>query len=172
MVPVYLQERISAEMPRFYAHLPRKDDGQIWQPRTGPSEAALRLRRAVQDRLAQYTLPGVAVPLAEIGWMKKPPVAMCDEQHAYDDDAWGNRKEDIKDCAFEIIGVRKWLERYTLIASVYTDAANQPPDFLLLKYVLDPADYGLTDLPCPPNGKSLAENRLPLSLGGDDDIPF
>ena len=67
MVPVYLEERDRAEVPRFYAHLPKKDDEHTWQPRTGPSEEALRLRRAVQERLELHAPPGGPVPDAEIG---------------------------------------------------------------------------------------------------------
>ena len=172
MVPVYLQERIGAEMPRFYAHLPKKDDRHTWQPRTGPSEAALRLRRAVQDRLERHAPPGAVVPIAEIGWMKKPPVAMCDERHAYENDEWGNREDEIMECAFEIIGVRNWLGRYTLMAGVYTEADDQPPDFLLLRYVLDPQDYDLENLPRPPGGDSVAQNRTVRFSTADEDIPF
>ncbi len=174
MIPVYLQERISMEIPRFYAHLPKKDDRHTWQPRTGPSEAALRLRRAVQDRLDRYVPPGAVAPIAEIGWMKNPPVVMCDERHAYDADEWGNPEDEITECAFEIIGVRNWLGRYTLMAGVYTEADDQPPDFLLLQYVLNPQDYGLESLPQPPVGDSLAQIRKAghFTASGDDDIPF
>ncbi|HEV3319614.1 MAG TPA: hypothetical protein VG053_07780 [Solirubrobacteraceae bacterium] len=174
MIPVYLHERISAEVPGFYAHLPKKDDKHTWQPRTGPSEEALRLRRAVQERLERYAPPGGPVPTAEVGWMKNPPLAMCDERHAYGYDEWGNREDEIQQCAFEIIGVKNWLGRYTLIAGVYTQAEDQPPDFLLLKYVLNPTDYELEDLPMPPGGDSIAQNHqnfTPASAG-DDDIPF
>lgn len=171
MIPVYLQERITAEVPGFYAHLPKKDDKHTWQPRTGPSEEALRLRRAVQEHLERYAPPGSPVPVAEIGWMKNPPLAMCDERHAYEYDEWGNREEVIKECAFEIIGVKNWLSRYTLIAGVYTLAEDQPPDFLLLRYVLNPTDYGLQDLPLPPGGDSMAQNRR-IGTVSDEDIPF
>lgn len=174
MVPVYLTERISSEMPGFYAHLTKKDDKHGWQPRTGPSEEALRLRRAVQDRLERYSPPGGPIPTAEIGWMKNPPVAMCDRRHAYATDEWGNRENDIMECAFEIVAVRNWLGRYTLIAGVHTQADDQPPDFLLLKYVLNPQDYELDDVPLPPGGDSLAQNRVASAFTGvaDDDIPF
>ena len=84
---------------------------------------------------------------------------MCDERHAYDLDEWGNRDDEIRECAFEIIGVKNWLGRYTLIAGVYTQADDQPPDFLLLKYVLNPTDYELEDMPLPPGGDSIAQNR-------------
>lgn len=172
MIPVYLQERISAEVPGFYAHLPKKDDEHTWQPRTGPSEEALRLRRAVQERLERYAPPGGPVPTAQIGWMKNLPPAMCDERHAHEYDRWGSPEDEIKACAFEIIGVKNWLGRYTLIAGVYTRAEDQPPDFLLLKYVLDPRDYELEDLPLPPGGDSIAENRRDHSRMADEDIPF
>lgn len=174
MIPVYLQERITAEVPGFYAHLPKKDDKHTWQPRTGPSEEALRLRRAVQERLERHAPPGGPVPVAEIGWMKNPPVAICDERHAYDHDDWGNRDDEIRECAFEIIGVKGWLGRYTLIAGVYTQAEDQPPDFLLLKYVLNPTDYELEDMPLPPGGDSIAQNRKSFApaSASDDDIPF
>jgi hypothetical protein len=172
MIPVYLQERISAEVPGFYAHLPKKDDKHTWQPRTGPSEEALRLRRAVQEHLERYAPPGGLVPIAEVGWMKNPPLAMCDERHAYGHDEWGNLEDEIQECAFEVIGVKNWLGRYTLIAGVYTQAEDQPPDFLLLKYVLNPTNYELEDLPLPPSGDSIAQNRKLASASLDDDIPF
>jgi hypothetical protein len=173
MVPVYLRERIASDAPRFYAHLPKKDDKHAWQPRTGPSEEALRLRRAVQDRLRERAPSGALVASAEIGWMKNAPPAMCDEDHAYEQDEWGNR-EDLKQSAFEVIVVREWLGRYTLIAGVFTKAEDQPPDYLLLQYVLSPEDYGLEGLPKPPSGYSLAQNaENPFAPGvADDDIPF
>lgn len=166
MIPVYLQERIRAEVPGFYAHLPKKDDKHTWQPRTGPSEEALRLRRAVQEHLERYAPPGGPVPTAEVGWMKNPPLAMCDERYAYDHDEWGSLEDEIKECAFEIIGVKNWLGRYTLIAGVYTQAEDQPPDFLLLKYVLNPTDYELEDTPLPPGGESIAQNQSSLRDSG------
>jgi len=173
MVPVYLQERLTAEAPGFYAHLPKKDDAHVWQPRTGPSEEALRLRRAVQDRLESHAPPGGSVPVAEIGWMKNPPPAMCDEDYAFENDDWGNRTDEIKECAFEIIGVKSWLGRYTLIAGVFTEAEGQPPDFLLLKYVLNPTDYELDDLPMWVAEVSLARTQhRALTSSLDDDIPF
>lgn len=176
MIPVYLQERISAEVPGFYAHLPKKNDKHTWQPRTGPSVEALRLRRAVQEHLERHAPPGGPVPEAEVGWMKNPPLAMCDERHAYDFDEWGNPDDKIKECAFEIVAVRNWLGRYTLMAGVYTETDDQPPDFLLLKYVLNPNDYDLEDILLPPHGDSIAENStqrgFPRALAGDDDIPF
>lgn len=45
MVPVYLDERIPAEVSRFYAHLPKKSGKHSLRARTGPSEEALLLRR-------------------------------------------------------------------------------------------------------------------------------
>lgn len=185
MVPVYLEERIGAEVPRFYAHLPKKNDEHAWQPRTGPSEEALRLRRAVQQRLEEVTPAGMAVPTAEIGWMKNPPEAMVDENDAFDwtQDYEGNRyrNSEMYDCAFEIIAVRGWLDRYTLMAGVYTHADGQPADFLLLRYVLNPKDYGLEGMPDPPDAVSVAAwsrigtgdfETAPVAGAADDDIPF
>ncbi|MFI4977490.1 MAG: hypothetical protein ACHQC8_02250 [Solirubrobacterales bacterium] len=175
MIPVYLNERIVAEVPGFYAHLPTKDDKHTWQPRTGPSEEALLLRRAVQDRLNRHAPPGAKPPLADIGWIKIPPLQMCDEHYAYSDDEWGNREDEIKGTPFEIIVVRDWLGRYTLMAAVYTETAEQPPNYLLLKHVLHPDAYGLEEMPLPPDGESIAANAdfESFSLSsGDDDIPF
>ena len=84
---------------------------------------------------------------------------MCDKRHAYDHDDRATATTEIRECAFEIIGVKNWLGRYTLIAGVYTQAEDQPPDFLLLEYVLDPTDYELEDMPLPPGGESIAQNR-------------
>jgi hypothetical protein len=180
MIPVYLNERIAAEVPGFYAHLPKKDDAHTWQPRTGPSEEALRLRRAVQERLDLHKPSGALAAVAEIGWMKNPPLALCDERYCYVRDEWDNDTDEIKDSPFEIIAVREWLGRYSLMAAVYTVADEQPPDYLLLKYVLDPLEYGLEGMPLPPSGTSIAANPdvndfrpAPIaSGGGDDDIPF
>jgi hypothetical protein len=175
MIPVYLDERLAADVPGFYAHLTKKDDKHTWQPRTGPSEEALRLRRAVQDRLNRHAPPGTEPPSAEIGWIKMPPLQMCDEAHAYDEDEWGHREDEIKGTPFEIIVVKEWLGRYTLMAAVYTEADEQPPDYLLLKYVLDPHAYELEGMPSPPAGKSIAAvgDFQPVARGtGDDDIPF
>jgi hypothetical protein len=175
MIPVYLNERIAAEVPGFYAHLPTHEDKHTWQPRTGPSEEALRLRRTVQERLNMHKPPGAPAAVAGIGWIKNPPPQMCDERYAYDNDEWGNPEDEIKGTPFEIIAVKEWLGRYTLMAAVYTKADEQPPDYLLLKHVLDPRLYELEEMPLPPDGKSIAANAefspFPPS-GGDDDIPF
>jgi hypothetical protein len=175
MIPIYLSERIAAEVPGFYAHLPKKDDGHTWQPRTGPSEEALRLRRAVQQRLNIHKPPGASAAIAEIGWIKCPPPQMCDERYSYDDHEWS--EPTLKETPFEVIAVKEWLGRYSLIAAVYTEADEQPPDYLLLKYVIDPPTYGLTDMPVPPDGDSIADNAAktftaPVVVRGDDDIPF
>jgi hypothetical protein len=180
MIPVYLAERIAAEVPGFYAHLPQKDDKHTWQPRTGPSEEALRLRRAVQERLSMHKPPGAPAPVAEIGWMRNPPLAICDERHCFVYDEWGDKTGEVKDSPFEIIAVKEWLGRYSLMAAVYTEADDQPPDYLLLKHVLNPHEYELDGMPLPPSGTSIAANPdvndfrpAPIASGaGDDDIPF
>lgn len=196
MVPVYLNDRIAREVPGFYAHLAKPGDDIAWQPRTGPTEEALRLRRAVQERLERFRVPGSQASTTEIGWMKNPPLALLDERFAYETDENGYPEDGIKDCAFEIIGVRGWLDRYTLVAAVFTAEEDQPPDFVQLKHVLQPGDYGLEDMPFPPGGVSIADNSsrgfwprsdIPADMGdfvpapappgtkaptADDDIPF
>lgn len=167
MMPVYLAERMAAEAPGFYAHLPSGDDDpHTWQPRTGPSEEALRLRRAVQQRLERDTPPGTPVPEAEIGWMKAPPRAMCHEPFCFKNPLRGE-ESGVRETPFEVIGARGWLGRYTLVAGVVGEDAGPPP-YLLLRYVLDPADYGLDDLVRPPTGVSLAANAMMRKA--DDDL--
>jgi hypothetical protein len=89
------------------------------------------------------------------------------------------------DCAFEIIAVRGWLGRYTLMAGVMSAGDGKPPEFLLLKHVLSPSDYGLEGMPEPPDGICLASvartrrSDVPIDTGDfetasltDDDVPF
>lgn len=171
MMPVYLNERLGREAPGFYAHLP-KDFEKPWQPRTGPSEEALRLRRAVEERLRTASPYMGPPPKVEIGWVKDPPLKMLDERFAYEEDDWGDRGAR-KSVPFEAIVVPDYLGRYVLIAGVWTDKEHQPPDFLLNKYILDSRDYGLGDLSYPPGGESVAHNKvLPSFEAPDDDIPF
>lgn len=175
MMPVYLSERIALEAPRFFAHLPKDGEPKLWQPRTGPSEEALRLRRAVQERMNVGQFPGRPTPKVEIGWVKSPPEALYDREarriyDPYDEDR-------LRDDAFEVIVVPDWLGRYALIGAVWTLAEEQPPGYIHLKFVLRPKDYGLDDLPAPPPmGTTVAEGieiaaraARPTS---DDDIPF
>jgi hypothetical protein len=173
MTPVYLQERITAEVPGFYAHLPGKDDARLWQPRTGPSEAALKLRRAVQDRMRTANPYAGTPPEVQIGWIKDPPAAMCDletrsYQHGpYDEDCG------LLEDPFEVIVVPDWLGRYVLLAAVWTDQEPQPPDYVLMKHVLDPAEYELGgELPLRPPGLTAKDARRTARQPADDDIPF
>lgn len=170
MMPVYLDERIAREAPGFYAHLPKDGAQKVWQPRTGPSEEALRLRRAVQDKLGENQFYDGPPPKAEIGWVKNPPPAMYNAierqvQVAYD--IWEDRED-----PFEVIVVPDWLGRYVLIAAVFTEAEDQPPDYILLKHTLRPKDYGLDDLPEPPIAETMAAARKMGAFSADDDIPF
>ena len=48
---------------------------------------------------------------------------------------------------------------------------GQLPDFLLLKYVLNPENDGLKDMAVPPPGESLAATQQPIGTA-DDDVPF
>jgi hypothetical protein len=170
MVPVYLEERLAQDAPGFYAHLPRRDDPHGWQPRTAPSEAALILRRAVEQRLRFHAPRGMVVPPVEIGWMKTPPLAMCDLAHCYEINEWGRVTDDLREWPFEIICVRGWLGRYTLLAGVYNETGDRPPPFLLLRHVLRPALYGVSSLPSPPAGVSL--DRIDPDRSVADDIPL
>src|ERR1035438_5485077 len=112
MIPQYLLERINAEVPGFYAHLPRDNDDVSWQERTAPSIAALRLRRAVQERLERWCPEKMDPPDAQIVWMKSPPIGMREKPE--DEDEWYH-----EDPAFEAIIARNWLGRYTLVAAVH-----------------------------------------------------
>jgi hypothetical protein len=183
MIPVYLTERIALEIPGFYAYLPKQRDGVSWQPRTGPSQAALTWRRAVQEQIDDHCPPGMTSPTAEIVWMKAPPEEMCDTSSgAYwvvDPDGEYQRRR----VPFESIVVPEWLGRYTLIAGLISEAFTVP-DYLLLKHVLHPDEYLLKGLPQPPEGgATIPDCDIPIDTGdfdsapispgvADDDIPF
>lgn len=177
MMPVYLNERIEREAPGFFAHLPKDGEPKLWQPRTGPSEEALRLRRAVQEQMNKRHFHSGPPPKVEIGWMKSPPDALFDTETRTIYDRYGDAQ--LHEDPFEVIVIPDWLGRYALIAAVWTPAEEQPPDYILLKHVLRPEDYGLDDLAAPPRiGKTVADGRswAPAvggsSATGDDDIPF
>jgi hypothetical protein len=178
MVPVYLEERIGSEAPGFYAYLPKDDDDVAWQPRTGPSEVALRWRRAAQTEIEDHCPPGMPAPTAEIVWMREPPEAMCDPEHLYEWDREGYR-ERVEMQPFEAIAVPGWLGRYTLLAAVWS-RDFLPPAYVSPKFALRPKDYALRSLPEPPDGRL---DDIPIDTGDfasapvspgpvDDDIPF
>lgn len=176
MMPVYLNERIAKEAPGFFAHLPKDGEPKLWQPRTGPSEEALRLRRAVQERMNKGHFHSGPPPKVEIGWMKSPPDALFDTQTRT---GWDDFEPSLREDPFEIIVIPDWLGRYALIAAVWTPAEEQPPGYILLKHVLRPSDYGLKGLAAPPPlGNTVSEAKgwvAPVGGGsttGDDDIPF
>ena len=169
MVPVYLSERIAAEVPGFYAYLPKSNDDVSWQPRTGPSEPALRLRRAVQERVDRHCPPGMSPPTAQIVWVKEPPEEMWDEDTRHP--GWGPVPDERP---FEAIAVPDWLGRYTLLAAV-EGTERVLPVYLLAEYVLAPECYALKGLPqLPLSAQTVAEAYGgPVSAGvSDDDIPF
>lgn len=172
MMPVYLNERIAREAPGFYAHLPKAGEPKLWQPRTGPSEEALLLRRAVQRRMSSNQLHGEQPPKVEIGWMKAPPDAMYDLQRrtGWDDDG----DPFLYDDPFEVIVVPDWLGRYALLAAVWTPDEEQPPGYIKRNHVLVPSEYELPDLAAPPLGGDTIGEGIELSTfkPRDDDIPF
>lgn len=124
MIGVYLAERLAVEAPGFFAWLP---DGSVrWHDRSGPTESALMLRRAVQSRLCDAG----SEAQAQIVWVKDAPDGMWGEED------WGNE-------TFEGVVVPGWLNRYTLIGAVTTDEVPVPWP-LRTEYVLDPAAYDLS----------------------------
>jgi hypothetical protein len=165
MTPVYLQERLQMELPGFYAFQLKPGETRPWQARTGPSEAALKLRRGVQDRLDRQASGGRRPLEAQIAWMKNLPRAMIDFARDFipvrpDDDPRG----------FEVIVVAGWLDRYSLIGVVWSDVEElRPPKWLQLRFALKQLDYGLTGLPEPPDVVSQARGG---AAPPDDDIPF
>ena len=171
MVPVYLTERIEQEAPDFYAYLPQNRDGVTWQPRTGPTRAALTWRRAIQAALDEHCPPGMASAQAEIVWMKAPPMEMCNQDTVYEERYDGEMFH--REIPFEAIIVPKWLGRYTLIAGLISEEYTVP-DYVLLKYVLHPDGYLLKGLPKPPEGgATIPDCDIPIGSGlADDDIPF
>ncbi len=174
MVPVYLKERIGAEVPGFYAYLPKDDDDVMWQPRTGPSEAALLWRRFVQTELDEHCPPSQPAPRAEIVWMRTPPDEMVDQALLYDVDYQGYQHPvDME--PFEAIAVPGWLGRYTLLAGVYSPEFP-PPAYAKPEFVLRPSDYKVASVPEPPDPKG---GDIPIDTGdfassgaANDDIPF
>lgn len=177
MVPVYLNERITREVPGFYAYLPRQGEKGRYQPRTGPSAPALQLRRAVQQRLAQYTQEGETTPTASIVWMKDPPNEMCDMDQRNVRDTFGNVVGHYTE-PFEAIVVEDWLGRYTLMAASVCEEVV-PPAYVVDQYLLKGTDYGLEGLPVRTDedlgdfgGFAPARPRIYVSTAADDDIPF
>lgn len=156
MTSIYLEERILSEVPGAYAHLPTQDEKWL-QSRVSPTGLALKLRRAVQERLDETQREGDQAPRATIAWLRDIPDGL---EREYDDrgsfvgrasSAWTVDAQQ-----FEAIVVPGWLGRYVLIGPVHT--SEQP----LLPYVarwLDPKDYGL-----------VGPRRSPSTP--DDDIPF
>lgn len=174
MMPVYLKERIAVEAPGFYAHLPKDGEPKRWQLRTGPSEEALLLRRAVQDRL-KASKSYMGTPDVEIGWMKDPPDAMADLNARIGYDGAGDPFA--RDEPFEVIVVPNWLDRYVLFAAVWTREEDQPAPYIRLGHVLKPVEYGLPKLIAPPKGPAGmtvrgAEEAERARNIADDDIPF
>jgi hypothetical protein len=175
MVPVYLNERISREVPGFYAYLTKDDESSGWQPRTGPSAPALQLRRAVQARLEQHAQDGETAPTATIVWMKDPPNEMCDVEKRTIYDEWGNA-EGLETEPFEAVVAENWLGRYTLIAAVVSEDVV-PPDYVRDEHLLDGETYGLDDLPVRLRRRSdvpvdTSDFGAPSAAPADDDIPF
>jgi len=179
MIPVYLTERIASEVPGFYAYLPKDRDGVNWQPRTGPTQAALHWRRAVQAKVDEHCPPGMPPTTAEIVWMRNPPEEMCDTD---DSSYWrqvGEALFDRNQVPFEAIVVPEWLGRYTLIAGVISEDFTVP-DYFLLQYVLDRTEYHVDGVPEKSHGRTLSD--VPIDTGdfepvvspgaADDDIPF
>lgn len=143
MTAVYLEERLAAEFPGFFAWSERKQKKR-WKARVGPTEIALRGRREVQEKL---DAAGSDLE-AEIVWMVDPPEEMRASW-------WGSQEyDDDDDCGpAEAIIVDGWLDRYVLIGPVSSNEAPLPRG-----YTWDPV-YGTrpSDFSAP---------------GGDDDIPF
>lgn len=166
MISVYLEERLALEMPGAYAHQPKADEKAMWQSRVAPTELALQLRRAVQDRLDEHAPPGQEPAKATIVWMKDIPDPMetsTDQRGNYigrhqQGDYEPNYWED-----FEAVLVENWLGRYHLIGPVHT---NEHPLPELVNRWLKPGDYGL-------EGPRRAGMWEPVPVfASDDDIPF
>lgn len=145
MTSIYLDERIAREAPGFYATRTTSTK-LLGKPRTGPSEAALRLRRAVQARLDDNATSGPERYDAVIRWVscEEVPAALLD-----DDDHHAEDEE------IEAIVIGGWLGRYQLIGLVEPDGGRP----WWVRRTLDPNAYGLG---APPSAPAPA----------DDDIPF
>jgi hypothetical protein len=149
MTAVYLEERIAAEFPGFFAWSERNQKKR-WRSRVGPTETALRGRREIQQKLdADET--GLT---AEIVWVTDPPEAMrADWWDQYDDDDTGPA---------EAIIVDGWLDRYVLIGPVSSDDTPLPKGYtwepVFGKRPGEPIEFTASDFGSP--------------TGAEDDIPF
>jgi hypothetical protein len=144
MTSVYLNERLAVEAPGFYAFRP-ESKRLIGKERSGPSEPALLLRRAVQERLNQAAASGGAQNRAVIRWVSLDdlPEALLNETDVDEPDE------------LEAIVVGDWLGRYQLVGLVESPSGRP----WWVSSCLDLASYGL--------------GAPPSSVGiGDDDIPF
>jgi hypothetical protein len=149
MTAIYLEERIAAEFPGFFAWSERNQKKR-WKSRVGPTETALRGRREIQQKLDS---DGTGLT-AEIVWITDPPEAMRAEWWSqYDDDDTGPA---------EAIIVDGWLDRYVLIGLVSSDDAPLPKG-----YSWDPV-FGVR--PSEPN--EFTESDFGPVKGAEDDIPF
>lgn len=172
MTPAYLEERLWTEFPGCIARPWAPGDKPWWKERSSPSDTALKLRRKVQERLAEYASPGFPELRADIGYM-----------HGFDDVEfcnpmleWDNPFEDPPPSkpGYEVIVVPGWLGRHVL-AGVVPDSDL---DYRVLgSRILDPAQYGIL----PPR---IGSGDVPVDtsdfatappFGGapsEDDIPF
>jgi hypothetical protein len=147
MTAVYLEERLAAEFPGFYAWS-ESDPESHWRARVGPTETALHGRRQVQETLDEAG-PDLR---AEIVWLISPPEDM--RKSWWDSDLAD--EDDTAPC--EAIVVQGWLDRYTLVGPVSTEDAPIPNG-----YDWEPV-FGSR----PPVDTS----DFQAAGGGDDDIPF
>jgi hypothetical protein len=145
MTAVYLEERLGSEFPGFYAWS-EPDPERHWNPRVGPTETALIGRRQVQESLESS---GSSLK-AEVVWMTDPPKEM---RESWWDADWVD-DDNVGPC--EVIIVRGWLDRYTLVGPVSSDEAPIPKG-----YTWEPVF-----------GSRPVETSDFESGGGEDDIPF
>jgi hypothetical protein len=149
MTAVYLEERIAAEFPGFFAWSERKPK-KPWKSRVGPTETALLGRREVQETL---DAAGAALR-AEIVWMLEPPEEM--RSASWDTYTW----DPTVTGPAEAIIVDGWLGRYVLIGPVSSEEVPLPSG-----YTWDPV-FGTR----PPAASDFSPSDF--APGGEDDIPF
>jgi hypothetical protein len=176
----YLEERIAAEAPGFYA-MPSQAAKDIWALRTSsPTEQALRLRRrvaAAMQESAPLNMDGP--PKVEILTVFSPPHQMYYAESGYDlpskagwpwwyDEDGGLTGGSPK--SFEAVVVEEWLGRFHLIGAVVDEHGSGPAGIWALPQLEHFHDDGTVEAQDPDEPPPNQAKRKPP--GDDDDIPF
>lgn len=180
----YLSERLAAEAPGFYA-MPTRAATEGWAKRANsPSEAALRLRRAVEAAITKSAPKNIdGPPRIEIAEVVDPPVEIYiaqGQEGPYadlpDPRGWDWKPDNSGGTygkgpqPFEAVIVHGWLSRFTLIGAVAEEEGHGPPWVWAVPEADRFHEDGTVIAEDPDERRPTRAKRKPP--GGDDDIPF